>query len=253
MTSLNDTGEPVDGSRIKNLLDSDNAINLKNAKAAAAKEEFNKVSTANPLLHELLDRRIVRITGVINDAQATEVIAMLHLLDDLAPGEDIELRINSPGGSITAGLAIYDAMKALQSDVRTVCEGQCASMGAVLLAAGTPGKRHVMPTSRIMVHGPSGGMQGTERDMKIYVEEMQRNREILVDLLSRYSGLSVAKVEAMMDFDHFMSPGEAKALGLIDDVIEPRHKPPAPSRGQADVPPPCRTAGFPAQAPPLPC
>ncbi len=195
--------------------------------AKSAKDDFVKVSTGNPLLHELVDRRIVRLTGPIDDGVATAVIATLQLLDDMEPGKDIELRINSPGGSVTAGLAIYDAMKSLRSDVRTVCEGQCASMAAVLLAAGTPGKRVALPSSRIMIHGPSGGFRGTDIDMNIYINEMQRLKGIMIEIISQYTGMDAKRVESLMERDNFMSPKEAKLLRVIDEIREPRHKPPA--------------------------
>ena len=195
-----------------------------------AKSEFAKVTQGNPFAHEFVDRRIIRITGPINDEVAANVISQMHMLEAMGQGKDIELRINSPGGSVTAGLAIYDTMKMLNCDVKTVCEGECASMGAVLLAAGTPGKRFAMPNSTIMIHGPSGGIQGTEVDMHIYMKEIQRLKNIMVDILSQYMDQPRAKVEDMMMRDHFMGPQEAKTLGVIDEVIELRHKPPAPKR-----------------------
>ena len=170
----------------------------KDDKKQSAKAEFTKVSTANPLLHELIDRRIIRITGPITDDVSTAVVAQMHMLEAMAPGKDIELRINSPGGSVTAGLAIYDAMKTLNCDVKTVCEGECASMAAVLLAAGTPGKRFAMPHSTIMIHGPSGGIQGTEIDMHIYMKEIQRLKDVMIDVLSAYMGLDEKEIENMM-------------------------------------------------------
>ena len=202
--------------------------------------QFAKVTTANPLVHEFLDRRIVRITGPIDDATAANVIAMMQLLEDLAPDQDIELRINSPGGSVTAGLAIHDAMKMLRCDVKTVCEGECASMAAFLLATGTPGKRFAMPNSTIMVHAVSASMRGTYQDMKITMKEVERLETLMLDLFTQYTGLSDTQMEAMMNRDHFMCPAEAKALGLIDDVVQPRHKPPFPrlAAGPQPVAPP---------------
>ena len=192
------------------------------------KNEFTKVTQGSPMAHEFVDRRIIRITGPIDDVMATHVISQMHMLEAMGQGKDIELRINSPGGSVTAGLAIFDAMKMLNCDVKTVCEGECASMAAVLLAAGTPGKRFAMPNSTIMIHGPSGGMQGTDVDMHIYMKEILRLKNIMIDILSDYMGQSRTKVESMMERDHFMGPQEAKSLGVVDDVVELRHKPPAP-------------------------
>jgi|GEM_PF-1090401 len=192
----------------------------------SVKNNFTKsaipVTQNNPLAHEFIDRRIVRLTGVVNDVQAHNIISQLHMLEALDPDADIELRINSPGGSVTAGLAILDAMKSLSCDVKTVCEGQAASMGAVLLAAGTPGKRFAMPHARIMIHSVSSGMEGTVIDMKIQLEEALRLNEVLADVLSDYSGINRKSVEDMMKRDKFMSAGEAKQLSLIDGVIQPK-------------------------------
>lgn len=199
-----------------------------NAPAAreSARESFAKVSTPNPLLHEFLDRRVVRINGPITDETATAVIAMLNLLDDMAPGKEIELRINSPGGSVKAGLAIYDALMSLHSDVRTVCEGQCASMAAFLLSVGAPGKRYATPSSTVMMHDISSGGRGSLADLKIDLKEAERLKEKMLDIYEQHTGLERRTLEKLMDRDRYMSPEEAKALNLIDEVIEPRRKPP---------------------------
>ncbi len=191
-----------------------------------AKAAFTKVTQPSPMAHELIDRRIIRIAGPITDEVADAVIKQMEFLESIAPNKDIELRMQSPGGSVTAGFAIYDKMKELNCDVKTVCEGQCASMAAVLLCAGTPGKRFSMPNSTIMVHGPSGGMEGTAVDMKINMDEMLRLRDRMAKVMSDWTGLTQERVIQMMERDHYMSPEMAKANGLIDAIVEPKHKPP---------------------------
>ncbi len=196
--------------------------------------QFAKVTTMNPLVHEFLDKRVIRLTGPITDEVATAVTAMMQLLNDIAPDQDIELRINSPGGSVTAGLAIYDAMKNLNCDVKTVCEGECASMAAVLLACGTPGKRFAMPSSTIMVHSISlSKFAGTVHDMKIEMSEVNRLETVLEDLLEQYTGLPEDKIKELMNRDHFMSAEDAKSFHLIDSVITPKHAPPFPKKSPA--------------------
>lgn len=217
---------PVEASVRKRSLEKDSKPDVKGA--------FVKVTQPNPFGHEFIDRRIIRITGVIDGEMATAIIAQMNMLEGIAPNKDIELRLNSPGGSITAGLAIYDAMKTLHCDVKTVCEGECASMASVLLAAGTPGKRFAMPSSRIMIHGPSGGFEGTEIDMDIYMTEMRCLKDKMIEILSSYMGQEPAKIVSMMQRDTFMSAAEAKALGVVDEVIELRHKPPAPKSKNDD-------------------
>ena len=193
----------------------------------ALKHQFNKVSTPDPFTHEYLDKRIVRINGPITDEVAMRTISMMETLNDIDPTKDIELRINSPGGSVTAGLAIYDAMKNMDCDIKTVCEGQCASMGAILLSAGTPGKRFAMPSSTIMIHDVSGGITGKyEGSMKVALEEVSRLKGILVDIVSSYTGQTPEKCRALMDRDNFMSPTVAVTMGFIDAIIPPKHKPP---------------------------
>lgn len=211
------------GRKAKKAKDQDSG---KDASAPKAKEAFAKVTQGSPMGHEFIDRRIIRISTPITDEVAQEVISQMSMLEAINPGKDIELHINSPGGSVTAGLAIYDKMKDIRCDVKTVCEGQAASMAAVLLCAGTPGKRFAMPNSTIMVHGPSAGMEGTAIDMKIQMNEIERLRDRMVEIMSDWTGLTKERVVQMMERDHFMSPEKAKANGLIDAIVEPRHKPP---------------------------
>jgi ATP-dependent Clp protease, protease subunit len=194
------------------------------------KGEFTKVTQPSPIAHELVDKRMIRIVGVIDDEMATNVIAMMHFLEDLQPGIEIELRINSPGGSVTAGLAIYDAMRELNCDVRTVCEGRAASMAAILLAAGTPGKRMATPNATVMVHGPSGGAEGTYPDMKRQVAEMERLRSVMIDLLGKHTGLTEQEVTYAFDRDNYMSPGDAKKFGVIDEIRQPKQPAPHAAR-----------------------
>jgi ATP-dependent Clp protease, protease subunit len=200
------------------------------------KGEFTKVTQPSPIAHELVDKRMIRIVGVIDDEMATNVIAMMHFLEDLSPGADIELRINSPGGSVTAGLAIYDAMRDLSCDVRTVCEGRAASMAAILLAAGTPGKRSVTPNATVMVHGPSGGAEGTYPDMKRQFGEMERLRGVMIDLLGKHTGMTAQEVTEYFERDNYMSPIAAKNFGVIDEILQPR-RPVIQAQRPADAPP----------------
>lgn len=187
------------------------------------KGEFTKVTQPSPMGHELVDKRVIRIVGVIDDELATNVISMMHFLEDLEPGKEIELRINSPGGSVTAGLAIYDAMRDLNCDIRTVCEGRAASMAAILLAAGTPGKRFATPNATVMVHGPSGGAEGTYPDMKRQMAEMERLRAVMVDLLGAHTGLTEKEIVDFFERDNYMSPMDAKKWGVIDEIKQPRN------------------------------
>lgn len=191
-----------------------------------AKAAFTKVTQPSPMAHELIDRRIIRIAGPITDEVADAVIKQMEFLESIAPEKDIELRIQSPGGSVTAGLAIYDKMKELNCDVKTVCEGRCASMAALLVCVGTPGKRFAMPSSTIMVHGPSGGYEGTSIDFNIQGAEMERLKQVMVDRMSEWCDIPREKILRMMERDHYMSAAMAKENGLIDAIVEPKHKPP---------------------------
>ena len=163
----------------------------------------------------------------IDDAVANLVVAQLLFLQAEDPGKDIELYINSPGGSVTAGLAIYDTMQLLSCDVKTYCIGQCASMGAVLLAAGAPGKRFALPNSRIMIHQPWGGAEGTAADINIQAQEILRLKAMLNGILASHSGQSVKKVEKDTERDFFMSAEEAVEYRLVDKVLPAKPKLPA--------------------------
>ena len=174
----------------------------------------------------LLKERIILLGTPIDDDVANQVIAQLLFLQAEDPKKDIELYINSPGGSVTAGLAIYDTIQTISCDVKTVCIGQCASMGAVLLAAGTPGKRCALAHSRIMIHQPWGGTQGTAADIDIQAKEILRLKSMLNDILAAHTGQSVKKIEKDTERDFFMSAEEAVkyGLGLVDYVVNKKDK-----------------------------
>ena len=167
----------------------------------------------------LLKDRIILLGMPVDDDVANLIIAQLLFLQAEAPGKDIDLYINSPGGSVTAGLAIYDTLQTISCDVRTFCIGQCASMGAVLLAAGTPGKRFALPHSRIMIHQPWGGAQGADEDIEIQSKEILRLRSMLNNILSRHTGKNLKTIEKDTNRDFFMSASEAAAYGIVDSVI----------------------------------
>ena len=167
----------------------------------------------------LLKERIVFIGSEIDDTMANLVVAQLLFLQSEDASKDVNVYINSPGGSVTAGLAIYDTMQFLKCDVATYCIGQAASMGSVLLAAGTRGKRHSLPSSRIMIHQPWGGAQGTASDINIQAQEILRLKAYLNGLLAKHCGKSVEDLAKDTDRDFFMSAQEAVAYGLVDDVL----------------------------------
>ncbi|MBQ4107284.1 MAG: ATP-dependent Clp endopeptidase proteolytic subunit ClpP [Lentisphaeria bacterium] len=168
----------------------------------------------------LLKDRIILLGTPIDDEVANLVIAQLLFLQAEDPKKDIDLYINSPGGSVTAGLAIYDTIQILSCDVKTYCLGQCASMGAVLLAAGTHGKRFALPNSRIMIHQPWGGAEGTAADINIQAQEILRLRTMLNGILARHTGKTLKRISADTERDFFMSAAEAKTYGLVDQVVE---------------------------------
>ncbi len=170
----------------------------------------------------LLEDRIIFLQGVINDYVANLVVAQMLFLESKDPEKDINLYINTPGGSTTAGLAIYDTMQYVRCDVRTICVGSAFSMGAVLLAAGTKGKRFSLPNARIMIHQPWGGVQGQATDIKIHAEEILRMRDQINRILAEHTGQPLERIERDTDRDFFMSPEDAKNYHLIDEVIKTR-------------------------------
>lgn len=182
-------------------------------------EQSGRGERAYDIYSRLLKDRIIFLGGPIDDNVANVVIAQLLFLESEDPDKDIHLYINSPGGVVTAGLAIYDTMQYIKPDVSTICIGQAASMGSVLLAAGAKGKRYALPYSRIMIHQPLGGAQGQSTDIQIQAREILRIREILTDILKQHTGQSVEQLMADTERDNFMSAVEAKEYGLIDEVI----------------------------------
>lgn len=182
-------------------------------------EQSGRGERAYDIYSRLLKDRIIFLGGPIDDNVANVVIAQLLFLESEDPDKDIHLYINSPGGVVTAGLAIYDTMQYIKPDVSTICIGQAASMGSVLLAAGAKGKRYALPYSRIMIHQPLGGAQGQSTDIQIQAREILRIRETLNEILSCHTGQSVKKITEDTERDNFMSALEAKKYGLIDEVI----------------------------------
>jgi len=171
----------------------------------------------------LLKDRIVFLGRPIDDNVANLIVAQLLYLEAEDTDKDVVMYINSPGGSVTAGLAIYDAMQYIRCDVVTVCVGQCASMGAVLLAAGAAGKRQILPHSRVMIHQPHGGAGGTAADIEIQAREIVKLKGVLNGILEKHSGRSLADIESDTDRDHYMSAGQAIEYGLVDKIVD-RHK-----------------------------
>ena len=170
----------------------------------------------------LLKDRVVFIVGGIEDQVANLVVAQLLYLESENPDKDIHLYINSPGGVVTAGLSIYDTMQFIKPDVSTICVGQAASMGSLLLAGGTKGKRHCLPHSRVMIHQPSGGFQGQASDIDIHAREVLKLRSQLNDILSKHTGQTMKQIENDSDRDYFMGADEAVKYGLVDSVLSAR-------------------------------
>lgn len=183
-------------------------------------EKSGREERAMDIYSRLLKDRIVFLGTQVNDEVANAIVAQLLFLQSDDPTSDIHLYINSPGGSVTAGLAIYDTMQFLTCDVATYCIGQCASMGAVLLTAGAKGKRRALPNSRIMIHQPLAGMQGTAEEIMIHAKEFRNIKDKLNKILLKHTGHPFEKIEEDTDRDRFMSAEEAKEYGLIDQVIE---------------------------------
>ena len=185
-------------------------------------EQTSRGERAYDIYSRLLKERVVFLVGPIDDYMANVVVAQLLFLESENPDKDINLYINSPGGSVTAGLAIYDTMQFLKPDVSTMCIGQAASMGAFLLAAGAKGKRFALPNSRVMIHQPSGGAQGQATDIAIQAKEILYLRERLNEALANNTGQPIEKIARDVERDYFMSAADAKDYGLIDGVLEKR-------------------------------
>ncbi|NOY64950.1 MAG: ATP-dependent Clp endopeptidase proteolytic subunit ClpP [Nitrospirae bacterium] len=182
-------------------------------------EQTGRTERAYDIYSRLLKDRIIFIGTPIDDNVANIVIAQLLFLQTEDPEKDIHVYINSPGGIVSSGLAIYDTMQYVKPDIATYCLGQAASMGALLLAAGTPGKRFALPHSRIMIHQPMGGFHGQATDVEIHAKEILKMKETLNKILSEHTGQPIEKIQADTDRDFFMSAEEAKAYGIVDDVI----------------------------------
>ena len=170
----------------------------------------------------LLNDRVVFLGEEVTDASANSIVAQLLHLESVDPDKDISFYINSPGGSVTSGLAIYDTMQFIKPQVSTICLGMAASMGAVLLAAGAPGKRFALPNSTIMIHQPSGGAQGKQTDIQIMADMILKTREQLNGILAHHTGQPIERIQEDTEKDNFMDPQEDKAYGLIDDVVKSR-------------------------------
>jgi len=185
-------------------------------------EQTARGERAYDIYSRLLKERVVFCVGPIDDYMANVVVAQLLFLESENPDKDINLYINSPGGIVTAGLAMYDTMQFIKPDVSTICVGQAASMGSFLLAAGAKGKRYCLPNSRIMIHQPSGGFSGMASDIAIHAKEILAIKAKLNETLAKHTGRTVEQVEREMDRDYFMSASEAKDYGIVDTVIENR-------------------------------
>jgi ATP-dependent Clp protease protease subunit len=185
-------------------------------------EQTPRGERAFDIFSRLLKERVVFCVGPIEDYMANLIVAQLLFLEAENPDQDISLYINSPGGSVTAGLAIYDTMQFLKPAVSTMCIGQAASMGAVLLAAGAPGKRYALPNSRVMIHQPLGGFHGQASDIALHAKEILQIRDRLNEILAKHTGQTVERIQRDTDRDNFMSALEAKDYGLIDAVLDKR-------------------------------
>jgi ATP-dependent Clp protease, protease subunit len=195
-------------------------------------EQTARGERAYDIYSRLLKERVVFIVGSIDDYMANIVVAQMLFLESENPDKDISLYINSPGGIVSAGLAVYDTMQFVKPDVSTICIGQAASMGAVLLAGGTQGKRYCLPHARVMIHQPAGGFQGQASDMEIQTKEMLETRDRLNKILAKHTGQSVERIKQDTDRDRFMDWQEAVRYGLIDQVLDKRPElPVAPGSG----------------------
>src|SRR3954467_10366614 len=191
-------------------------------------EKSGREERAFDIYSRLLKDRIIFLQGVVDDVSANLVVAQMLFLQFDDPKADINLYINSPGGSVTAGMGIYDTMQFVTCDVATYCIGQAASMGAVLLAAGTKGKRNALPNSRIMIHQPLGGTRGTTTEIMIRLKENLRIKKVLNEILMKHTGRSLEQIEKETDRDNFMSAAEAREYGLVDTVLQ---RIPMPDKG----------------------
>ena len=197
---------------------------IKNQLVPMVVDQTPRGERAFDIYSRLLKERVIFITGPIEDHMANLVVAQLLFLEAENPEKDINIYINSPGGSVTSGMSIYDTMSYIKPDISTLCIGQASSMGAILLTGGTKGKRFALPNSRIMIHQPLGGFQGQATDIEIHAQEILKIRTKLNEILSQHSGKDIDKVSQDTERDNFMSGDEAVKYGLIDKVIDKRDK-----------------------------
>src|SRR5689334_5891453 len=188
-------------------------------------EQTNRGERAYDIFSRLLKERIIFITGPVEDGMASLICAQLLFLESENPKKEIAMYINSPGGVVTAGLAIYDTMQYIKSPVSTVCMGMAASMGSLLLCAGAPGQRIALPNARIMVHQPSGGFRGQASDIMRHAEDIAKTKRRLNEIYVKHTGQPYDRVEKTLDRDHFMTAEEARAFGIVDRVYEKRELP----------------------------
>jgi ATP-dependent Clp protease protease subunit len=195
-------------------------------------EQTNRGERAYDIYSRLLKERIIFLTGPIHDGVASLICAQLLYLESENPSKDIAFYVNSPGGVVTSGFAVYDTMQYIRPDVSTVCVGQAASAGSMLLMAGAKGKRFALPNAKIMVHQPSGGFQGQATDIDIHAREILKTRARLNELYAQHTGQPLAAIEDAMERDRFLAPDEAKEFGLIDEVVMKRPLPQEPETAE---------------------
>ena len=196
--------------------------NIKSALVTMVVEQTARGERAFDIYSRLLKERIIFVVGPVDDNMSTLICAQLLFLESENPKKDISMYINSPGGIVTSGLAIYDTMQYIKPDVSTVCFGQAASMGSLLLASGAKGKRYSLPNSRIMLHQPSGGFQGQATDIEIHAKEILDLKSRLNEIYNKHTGKTTKEIEKALDRDNFLKPEDAKNFGLIDHVVDKR-------------------------------
>jgi len=216
--------EPTPINKYKDNLMSKENPNISNQLVPMVVEQTPRGERAYDIYSRLLKERVIFLTGPVEDYGANLIVAQMLYLEAENPDKDIHLYINSPGGSVTAGLSIYDTMQFIKPDVSTLCIGQAASMGAVLLSGGAEGKRQALPNSRVMIHQVLGGFQGQASDIEIHTKEILSIKKKLNEILSKHTGQKVDKIVKDSDRDNFMSPDEAVKYGLIDAVVDTRNK-----------------------------
>lgn len=207
---------------MNNMIFNQSMPNIDNALVPMVVEQTSRGERSYDIYSRLLKERVIFLVGQVEDHMANLVVAQLLFLESENPDKDIHLYINSPGGAVTAGMAIYDTMQFIKPNVSTLCIGQAASMGAVLLAGGEPGKRHCLPNSRIMVHQPLGGFQGQASDIEIHAQEILSIRERLNGILANHTGQDIEQIQKDTDRDNFMNGEQALEYGLIDSVLSNR-------------------------------